>query len=305
MEAGRLVSLHEAAERAGLSTEAAEWALVASGITIPDADVAFVDEHLLSALGAFAAAAALFGEAAALQFSRVLGAAAAKLADAANGLFVSEVLRSTGKEADVDGMGPVIAGQIPIAFAGLFPRHLDAAVERDRVTRRIGSFETVEVAIGFVDIVGSTEWAQHLSPIDHANALLTFESAAWGTAMRHGGRVVKLIGDEAMLVAADLDSLCLMALDLCEAVSDDPHLPPARGAVGRGEVVARDGDYFGPLVNLVSRCVKAAPAGSVVAVEDAWKDLDPSRWSSISMAPLRARGIDGAVRVSTVTLVSG
>ena len=57
------------------------------------------------------------------------------------------------------------------------------------------------MGIGFVDLVGSTAWSSHLTLEEHALALTAFETAAWDITTGHGGRVVKLIGDEVMFVA--------------------------------------------------------------------------------------------------------
>ena len=297
----RLVTLREAAERAGLDTSAAERALVAVGIPIPAPDVPFVDEGLFGLFVGAQAAVALFGEAATLQFSRVMGAAAAKIAEAAVGMFVSEVRRTSVDDAETEAAGEASATQIPVVFSAIFPKQLALAIERDRVARHPGNFDGVRIAVGFVDLVESTDWAEQLSPIEHAEALLGFESAAWSAAATNGGRVVKLIGDEAMFVAADPTALCHIASDLCDSVSGDPRLPPARGAVGFGEVVARDGDYFGSLVNLVSRCVKTAPAGQVVVVGDARQELDTTHWKLSPLAPPPMRGVSLPVSLWTIT----
>ena len=67
-------------------------------------------------------------------------------------------------------------------------------------------------------------------------ALAGFESAAWDIASAHGGRVVKLIGDEAMFLAPTGAAGARIALELCRAVAADDALPEAGGAVGYGTV---------------------------------------------------------------------
>ena len=72
------MTLREAAERAGLDTGAAERALVAVGIPIPSLDDPFIDEGIFGIFVGAQATVSLYGEAATLQFSRVMGAAAAE-----------------------------------------------------------------------------------------------------------------------------------------------------------------------------------------------------------------------------------
>jgi len=295
------MTLREAAERARLDTSAVERALIAVGIPIPSPDAPFIDESIFGIFVGAQAAVNLYGEAASLQFSRVMGAAAARIAEAAVGMFVSEVRRTSVDGAETEAIGEASAAQIPMVFSAIFPKHMALAIERDRAARQPGRFDSVTVALGFVDLVESTEWAEQLSPIEHVDALLGFESAAWSAAATNGGRVVKLIGDEAMFVATDVTALCHTAFDLCDSISGDPRLPPARGAVGFGEVIARDGDYFGSLVNLVSRCVKTAPVGQVVVVGDARQELDSTHWKLSPLTSPPMRGISLPVPLWTIT----
>jgi class 3 adenylate cyclase len=92
---------------------------------------------------------------------------------------------------------------------------------------------------------------------------------------------------------------------VCGAVAVDPRLPPARGAVGYGLVVPREGDYFGPLVNLVSRLVKVAEPGVVVLTAEAASALPADGgWTKKEQAPLSLRGVEQPVGVVAVDRAS-
>jgi len=80
-----------------------------------------------------------------------------------------------------------------------------------------------------------------------------------------GGRVVKLIGDEVLYATGEERQACAIALGLAAAFAEHETVPPVRAGVAGGEVMMRDGDVFGPVVNLAARAVKAASAGEVVA----------------------------------------
>ena len=169
------------------------------------------------------------------------------------------------------------------------------------------------MALGFVDLVGSTAWAEGLSLRDQSLGLSAFESTAWSSAVLAGGRVVKMIGDEVFFVAPSVDAACRIALEVCAAVAADPQLPPARGAVGYGLVTPREGDYFGPLVNLVSRLVKVAEPGVVVVTADAAAALpDDGAWTtSEGRATVTAgrgasrQGVRGRTSTSGLTTLLG
>jgi adenylate cyclase len=131
--------------------------------------------------------------------------------------------------------------------------------------------------------------------------LSRFESAAWSSAVLAGGRVVKMIGDEVFFSAPDADAACRIAVDVCRAVGEDPLLPPARAAVGQGVVTSREGDYFGPLVNLVSRLVDTAGPGGVVATAEVAAALPAQRWTVREVGPVALRGVAQPVGAFAVT----
>jgi adenylate cyclase len=103
---------------------------------------------------------------------------------------------------------------------------------------------------------------------------------------------VKLIGDEAMLVATDPLHAVEAAADICAMTDADPDLPPARGAVGYGPAYARGGDYFGTLVNLVARAVKVARPGHLVVSPEVVASLDHSAFTLGTAVQHTLRGID-------------
>jgi adenylate cyclase len=76
--------------------------------------------------------------------------------------------------------------------------------------------------------------------------------------------VVTLIGDEVLYTASDAVAACTIALKLAATFTDHPVVPTVRAGVAGGDVLLRDGDVFGPVVNLAARDVKIAAAGEVV-----------------------------------------
>jgi adenylate cyclase len=299
-----MLTVQEVAARAGTSVERVLRIRTATGIAVdPTHDL--LPASVVSDVAAFDAGAALFGEAATLSFTRVMGAAMARMAEAAVALFLSELAPATAAtdspvvmaKAAADAMAALMA--IPPVMEHLLRDHVVLAIRR-AVTERAHETDerAVSVGIGFVDLVGSTEWARTLPLKEHALALGAFESSAWDIATRHAGRVVKLIGDEAMFIAPTGADVARIAWELCQSVSADDSLPMARGAVGFGSVAARDGDYFGPLVNLVARAVKVAEPGSVVVTEAVGDELsDRSEWELGELSDQQLRGIEEPVRL--------
>jgi len=259
------------------------------------------------------------GDDAILAFTRVLGAAATNIAEAAVAVFYAELGPGTGRaglteleRAQLSERAATAFTAVPDALRRVLLAQFDRAVRRTQLARGWPSATegpgapaaaepSERIALGFVDLVGSTAWAEGLSLRDQSLALSGFESTAWSSAVLAGGRVVKMIGDAVFFVAPSVDAACRIALEVCGAVAVDPRLPPARGAVGYGVVVPREGDYFGPLVNLVSRLVKVAEPGVVVVTAEAASALPADGgWTRNELAPLSLRGVEQPVGVFAV-----
>jgi adenylate cyclase len=177
----------------------------------------------------------------------------------------------------------------PNAWHHVFREHLLLSARRGRAEHEA---ELSRIAIAFVDLTDSTRWAEQAPRDLHAAALSRFEDAAWSLASARGVRLVKLIGDEAMLVATDPRHAVGAAADLCTMADTDPDLPQARGAVGYGAVYARGGDYFGTLVNLVARAVKVARPGHLVVSPEVAAVLGHSEFTLGTAEQHTVRGID-------------
>ncbi len=274
----------------------------ALGLRVDDVDSLSIPETTIEDMQLFAFAEGQFGTERLVNFIRILGAVTGRLTEAARSLFtssltddqtinVSELQLSQANELSMAAWTSltVIIGHLMLEYTARSEEFTLALLEGE-----------IQMTVVFVDLVGSTTWALEVSASEHSRALSRFEEAAWDLSVRHGGRVVKLIGDEAMIVAESPDSACRIALELCSFVETDKFLPAATGAVGFGNVTARDGDYFGPLVNLVARATKSAPAGGVVVTEEVARRLSPQSWSMGSPTTVSLRGIEQPVALQVL-----
>ena len=80
-------------------------------------------------------------------------------------------------------------------------------------------------------------------------------------------RVVKMIGDAAMLVSPDDGPLLELALNLVAAAEADDSFPEMRAGLASGMALNRWGDWYGRPVNLASRVCSRARPGSVLVTE--------------------------------------
>jgi adenylate cyclase len=286
----------EAAARAGIPMEA--WARIwrAAGLPDPGPDARVCTEEDVEMLRTFEAGAELLGEDVVMQVARVIGSSMARVADAAIAAFVVNVA-APSLEDDPGGLTLARANTEAItllrqasgAMDVIFRRHVEL-LQRPLIP---GDQTTQQLAVGFVDLVGSTALAQQLSINELGAALAEFDELASDVVVAAGGRVVKLIGDEVMFVVADPSAACEIALALATCLADHPRLPPVRGGVTFGPVLSRDGDHFGPVVNLAARVVKLAAPGAVLVSADVRDAADRYRFTPIGARELK--GFDETV----------
>jgi class 3 adenylate cyclase len=121
-------------------------------------------------------------------------------------------------------------------------------------------------AIVFVDLSGFTRLTRERGDESAVRAATSLQRRADEVARLHGGRLVKLLGDGAMLRLTDATAGVAAALDLVEAMDGEGVLSSHAG-VHTGPVIERDRDVFGQTVNLASRIADVAEPGEVLTTE--------------------------------------
>lgn len=176
-------------------------------------------------------------------------------------------------------------------------RLLDTTVVADASTT---SSTSVDLAVGFVDLVGFTRLSATAAPDSVGDVLGGFEDAVHAAATDVGDvLVVKFIGDAAMLVGGRVDDVievCLRVTDGARSTDDEVE---RRAGVAAGSVSVRDGDYIGHAVNTAARLTDLARPGSVLVDEDATGRLDTRRWHLKRLHGRKLKGL-GRVRPSRV-----
>lgn len=234
----------------------------------------------------------------AVQLARVIGTSMARIADAQLAPAMASTPGVAGEDDTVEEADRFaqLADQIVPAMGRLIEfvwrRHLQAATRRAMLLRDRGGSRTLpDLVVGFADMVGFTGLSQQLSDDELANMVSRFEQVAHDIVTAGGGRIVKMIGDEAMFVAEDPGSGVDVGLQLAEAYADDDRLSDVRVALALGPVLLQDGDFFGPVVNLASRAVGIAAPGTVLVSDDLHRALegegapDPGRFAFRGLRP--------------------
>ncbi|HEX6400205.1 MAG TPA: adenylate/guanylate cyclase domain-containing protein [Actinomycetota bacterium] len=122
--------------------------------------------------------------------------------------------------------------------------------------------------IAFVDLSDYTSLTEREGDVSAAGIADRFTEVVRRTTIGAGGRVVKFLGDGAMLHFPDAGDAVRGSLDLVARIPE-AGLPAAHAGVNAGPVVFRDGDYYGRAVNVAARVASRAAAGDVLVAEDA------------------------------------
>jgi class 3 adenylate cyclase len=306
---GALVPFEEAATSLGMTVEHAARVWRALGFPDPLTATTFLGPKDVEVLRLVAHDALEFlGDDAMMQFARVLGAAMVLLAETiVDGFRVEyevpqrdagtryiDIVREYSELAAallppfVESMDAILRRQIVAAARSMW------AVDESRTT------VTRQVTVGFVDLVGYTASTRALSPSALSDAVARFELQVSELVSSAGGRVVKLIGDEAMFVVADRTG-CELALRLAEAAAAEGSAGAVRIGLASGPAVTMGGDYYGEVVNLAARLVKAAEPGCVV-VSASVREAAEGGYRFAELAPLQLKGFDEPVLAYALTL---
>jgi adenylate cyclase len=235
-----------------------------------------------------------------VQQTRVVGGSLAKVAEVQSDAVIKalERAREAGlSDEEVADMVPESLNwdRISRLMDYALRLQLRAALWRKYAGGQPGDPSAQQLSVGFVDLVGYTALSQELEQSELAHLVERFEELAYDTVAEHGARVVKTIGDEVMFVAEEPAAAARIALRLTERSAVEEILPDARAGLACGALIAHEGDYYGPVVNLASRLVEIARPGSVLTSEELHGELESD--DAFTFQRLRSRRIRDIGRV--------
>jgi adenylate cyclase len=297
----RFLRRADVAARAGVGLEQTARLWSALGFPrVPDDVTAFGQADL----DALALVEELLGdesldEAEALAIARTLGQSMARLAE-----WQANLLRRTiaerGSPDDPDAVVDSVRTLVPLLEklqAYTWRRHLTVTAGRmmSAISGEPGEDDdgrATLTTVGFADLVGFTALSRAVDADELRSLLERFESVSTDVVSRHGGRIVKTLGDEVLFVCADVAEAVEIAFDLHREVPDDDGRLTLRIGLAHGEVLPRYGDVYGPVVNIASRLTSHARPGTTLlddeltdAVRDQGLDVELR-----TVPPLSVRG---------------
>ena len=129
----------------------------------------------------------------------------------------------------------------------------------------------IEVAILFADVCGSTRIYEVMGDAKARDMVLECLDLMRGATERHGGDVIKTIGDEIMATFPTADDAIDAAADMHQDLLASPDLVVENQHVAirigchYGTVVGENRDIFGAAVHTANRLTSQAKAGQIIA----------------------------------------
>ena len=279
----------DVAERAGLPLEFLREQRRALGLPHVAEDVpAFGDDDVEAAKQLKGFIDAGLDQDGVVDVTRVIGESMDRVARAVAELTATSLLRGAANEYEVGSrfaaaareMGPIMGSQLEYVFkAQLREIVRNEVVDRAQIlSGELPGSEMVNVA--FADLVGFTKLGENLPPGDVGRVAGRLSRMA-GDIAEPPVRLVKTIGDAAMLVSPEVEPLVGATIALVVAADEEGEdCPQLRAGVARGEAIGRGGDWYGRPVNLASRVTGVARPGSVLVTGDVKDEAeDAFSWS--------------------------
>jgi adenylate cyclase len=248
---GPRYTAREVAEEAGVEQDFLVRQQRNLGLPVPDPDEkAFGQEDVQAARRLRALREAGLPEEGMSEIARVLGVAMSQVAAANRSLIADAMVKPGDTERDVGlrfaeaarRLGPLVGEALEYTFN----LHLREQIRHDVIGRaqlRAGAPGTQEISACFADLVGFTQLGEELAPEELGGVTGRLGKLAAEVATAPV-RLVKMIGDAAMLVSTDGEALMDAALALIEAAeAEGENFPLLRGGVAQGPAIARAGDW--------------------------------------------------------------
>jgi class 3 adenylate cyclase len=296
----------QAAAVLGVDAATVSRAWRAFGLPAPVEPV--LGEQDLDALRTWLLVRDLLGADTATALARVLGSGMARLAEATSAAMRGDT--SIGQTMDRGRSGSeVVTARVYADASMLVPQigNVLDAVHRHHLEAARRHFElvaptpdSVRCGVGFADLTGFTSMSQAMPMQELSYLLSAFEEASSETVQDAGGRVVKFLGDAVMFVGLTAPATAEIACALVNHPKAAHAGLEVRAGIAYGDLLAQDGDYFGPPVNLAARLVAVADPGEVLAAPAVVPLLDAS-YGTTEREPQQLRGIAEPVTPFAIT----
>jgi class 3 adenylate cyclase len=146
----------------------------------------------------------------------------------------------------------------------------------------------------FADVSGSTKLFELKGDVAARTIISAVLAALGDTAGKHGGRVIKTIGDEIMCTFPTALNGLLAAVDMQKRLSSDPTFVKdnlaIRVGLHHGDTLHEDGDVYGDAVNTAARMGSLAKREQIVTTLTTAQAVTPGSVRTRSLGTARVSG---------------
>lgn len=160
--------------------------------------------------------------------------------------------------------------------------------------------KTTNLTILFADISGSTRLYEVLGDAPARAKVSGCLATLTEITERHGGTVIKTIGDEIMCTFPSAEAAVEASCEMHETLEDDITEQTAAGPISlairvglhHGPAILESGDVFGDAVNVAARMASMSKAGQIITTQTTIEELSPILKAStrfIDRAPVKGK----------------
>ncbi|KAA0233775.1 MAG: adenylate/guanylate cyclase domain-containing protein [Actinobacteria bacterium] len=259
------LSLSDLAEHSGWGVGELADFLGNSGLPVPAVDAPAFEPEYVEVFAALHEVGAVFSASVGPKLAQVMGTSLGALAEAVVAALLAEIYDpevETGR-TELERVSFNLSARDALvssmnAIAPLLTLHLRAAATRWMATADQIETGSLRIAVGFIDLVGFTGASRGASPEELRRLVTEFGETAYQIVSENGGRLVKLIGDAVMYTAESSAQACNIGLGFVDRFRERRKDMGPRGGVAMGNLLAHQGDYYGPVVNLSARIAEQA-----------------------------------------------
>ncbi|MBS0557376.1 MAG: adenylate/guanylate cyclase domain-containing protein [Proteobacteria bacterium] len=128
--------------------------------------------------------------------------------------------------------------------------------------------QTIPLTILFADVSGSTKLFETRGDLEARRLVAAILGALSEVTARHGGRVIKTIGDEIMCTFPGPMQGLLCAVDMQKRIAHDPNFAKDKLAIRvglhHGETLVEENDVYGDAVNTAARMASLAKREQII-----------------------------------------
>jgi class 3 adenylate cyclase len=220
-----------------------------------------------------------------------------------------DLIESVGGEVDPNILRPKGAAKVVLSDSHLddvLERRRSALEELEKYDEIIKTSHTADLAIMFTDVKGYTSFSSKSSLSEVMSMLKQHDEILKPVFEKHGGEVLKKIGDAFLVVFENHNNAVLAAIEVQRQLMNfNANIPEERKlairiAINSGSVIRTENDVLGDAVNLASRLEGVGDAFEIIISEFTFERINRSIFDVELHGEHQLKGIEKTVKAYKV-----